>query len=103
MDNMNEENNRSEYPADRIIMDIFELIQAMSMINFSHSIYWSNMADCENVLSVSVWDNDSPSHIVVSCANYSDTETDSLNVLYEKLWCIYKQVNPIQSDDVCPF
>ena len=28
MENMIEENHRSEYPADRIVMDIFELIQA---------------------------------------------------------------------------
>ena len=103
MENMIEENHRSEYPADRIVMDIFELIQAMSMIAFRHSIYWSRLTDGDSTLSVGVWDENSQVNLTIEYATYNETETDSLNGLYERLWEVYKKVNPIPADDPLPF
>ena len=112
MENEIEENSRSEYPAARIVLDIFELLQAMMEIGFSFTTYWRSHCIGEPLLTVDVWEADDPNNrfgvadptnpepnaiypVLNGCekgrASYNETETRSLHRLYDNLFDIYKK------------
>jgi hypothetical protein len=116
---------RSEYPADRIVIDIFELLQDMMTIGFSFTTYWRSNCVGEPLLSIDLWESENENNrfgvfdhenpepnaiypILHGCtsgrASYNETHTGSLHGLYNRLWDIYtKRKSETAIPDVCPF
>jgi len=108
---MNDElemNNRCEYPAGRVLADIFELLQDMAAEGFCHTTHWRSHCAGDPLLCVDLWPADSEHNVfgepkegtdeiapIVSSTTvsgfsigwciYSDTDFGSLNRLYDTL------------------
>ena len=127
MGNMIEENNRSEYPASRIVLDIFDLLQDMMAIGFCHTTYWRSDCGGQPLLTIDLWKSENENNTYGFAglnpkgdhplavfpildgagkgrAYYDETETESLHRLYDSLWDIYqKRKSETAIPDVCPF
>jgi len=115
MQNEIEENNRSEYPASRIVLDIMDLLNDMMATEFCFTVYWRTHCNGEPILSIDLWESDSPHNIYGTydpenpskyhtedsiyplysgTAYYIEQQTSSLHRLYDDLFAIYQTRKP---------
>ena len=115
---MNDEiemNNRCEYPANRVLVDIIELLQAMAEVGFCYTVGWRSHCAGEPLLCVDLWpdenelnifgapDGRTPAQIApivsattvnglsVGWCTYSATEFACLHKLYDTLFALYQE------------
>ena len=115
---MNEEiemNSRCEYPADRVLVDIIELLQAMATLGFCFSIGWRSHCSGSPLLCVDLWQeyNENNCHgapdgrlpaqispiissttvngLSVGWCSYSASEFGSLHAVYDALFALYQK------------
>ena len=114
---MNDEiemNNRCEYPANRVLVDIIELLQAMAEAGFCYNVGWRSHCVGEPLLCVDLWAAVNEKNIfgmaeagtdqiapIVSATtvnnhstgwcSYNATEFDSLHRLYDTLFALYQE------------
>lgn len=117
-----EMNSRCEYPANRVLVDIIELLQAMAEAGFCHNTNWRSHCSGSPLLCVDVWAEENELNVfgqgdgleppqispIVSSTTvngksdgwclYSATEFSCLHSLYDVLFALYQERKGEQLD-----
>src|SRR6478609_12243746 len=110
-----EENNRADYPAERLVIDIMELLQDMRVAGFAFVTYFRSHCLGEPMITVDLWEADNDlntfgnpladiegdksiypiiSGTRTGRASYSGTDTKPLHDLYDLLFSEYRKRVP---------